>query len=182
MTNVETIAEEVKQLSPDGQKLIKAIVSGDVSSLVDPESLQATTNLVIRLTDQLDQLKNKQKEVNEMLHNLFDNDAELVQLTDTLNGVQQQCKARKMAIAATGLYIDLNVKVADLKEDIKMVTESLNTHLLNYYQITGSTSFDVTPTVEREFTVRARVKGDAKRRRNAPVVGQIGIDGAEVRQ
>lgn len=149
-------------------------------AMSDIETLQATRNLVIRLTGQLDELKSKRKEYNEMYKNLFVNDESLKQLDTQLQTVNKQVKDRKLAINRTGEALNLKAKINDITEDVKMVEESLSTHLVNLYTLTNSTSFDVSATEEREYVIKGKVKGKPKSKKNAPVKGQKDIFGGEI--
>lgn len=130
----------------------------DVKPEVDVEALDATQNIIIRLSDQLDELKKQQKELSNMTKNVFDNDTKLQSAQNTAEEANKEAKTRKQELNETTEIKELAMKTADVKEDIKMVEESLNTHLLNYYQMTGSTVIDQPDGSEREFKVTARMK------------------------
>lgn len=131
------------------------------TSLVDPETLDATQNLIIRLTQQLEDLQKQQRDLKEMLKNVFDNDDTLQQAQQIVDEQSKTAKSRKTEISQTPQVIELKTKIADLSEDLKMVMESLNTHLLNYYQLTGSKAVDFPGGEEREMVIRARLKKTA---------------------
>jgi peptidoglycan hydrolase CwlO-like protein len=125
---------------------------------VDVEALDATQNIIIRLSDQLDELKKQQKELGNMVKSVFDNDEKFQTAQSTATEATKEAKSRKEEINGTGEIKELHLKIADLKEDLKMVEESLNTHLINYFQMTGSTSVDQPDGTERQFKVTARMK------------------------
>jgi len=129
--------------------------------VVDAETLDATQNLIIRLTQQLEDLQKQQGDLKEMLKNIFDNDDALQQAQQIVDEQSKTAKSRKNEIAQTSQVIELKSKIADLSEDLKMVMESLNTHLLNYYQLTGSKAVDFPGGEEREMVIRARLKKTA---------------------
>lgn len=124
----------------------------------DSESYQATQNLIARLSTQLEELENEQKKVKDMLKDVFDNDAELSTAEETAKEAQKTQKERQGQLNDTQQVKDLRSKISDFQEDIKMVKESLNTHLINYFQMTGSMSVDMPDGNEREFTLNARLK------------------------
>lgn len=126
--------------------------------LVDAETLDATQNLIIRLTQQLEDLQKKQHDLKDMLKGVFDNDEELQKAEQIVTEQSKMAKNRKTELSASSQAIDLKTKIADLSEDIKMVIESLNTHLLNYYQLTGSQTVDFPGGEEREMVIRAKLK------------------------
>jgi chromosome segregation ATPase len=129
--------------------------------LVDAETLDATQNLIIRLTQQLEDLQKQQRDLKEMLKNIFDNDDKLQQAQQIVDEQSKEARSRKTEISQTPQAIELKSKVADLSEDLKMVMESLNTHLLNYYQLTGSKAVDFPGGEEREMVIRARLRRTA---------------------
>jgi len=125
---------------------------------IDAEALDATQNIIVRLSDQLDELRKQQKELGNMVKSVFDNDEKFQTAQNTATEASKEAKGRKQELNQTSEIKELQMKVADLKEDLKMVEESLNTHLLNYYQMTGSTIVDQPDGTEREFKVTARMK------------------------
>lgn len=132
--------------------------SSQADSNFDPEALDATQNLIIRLTQQMEELTKKQKDLRDMLKSIFENDEQLQQAEQVVTEQQKAAKNRKTELSASSQAIDLKTKIADLSEDIKMVQESLNTHLLNYYQLTGSQTVDFPGGEEREMVIRAKLK------------------------
>lgn len=127
-------------------------------SKIDQDSLDATQSLIHRLSGQLDELKTKQKELTDMVKGIFDNDDKLSTAKNTADEATKEARTRKQEINETTEIKELHIKVADVKEDLKMVQESLNTHLVNYFQMTGSTAVDLPDGTEREFKLTARLK------------------------
>jgi peptidoglycan hydrolase CwlO-like protein len=138
-----------------------SVDSTPTTPLVDAETLDATQNLIIRLTQQLEDLQKQQRDLKEMLKNIFDNDDKLQQAQQIVDEQSKEARSRKTEISQTPQAIELKSKVADLSEDLKMVMESLNTHLLNYYQLTGSKAVDFPGGEEREMVIRARLRKTA---------------------
>jgi predicted nucleic acid-binding Zn-ribbon protein len=130
-------------------------------TIVDPEALDATQNLIIRLTQQLEDLEKQQKDIKDMLKGVFDNDEALAKAQEVAEEQLKTAKSRRTEIAGSQQAIDFKVKIADLAEDIKMIMESLNTHLLNYYQLTGSQTVDFPGGEEREMVIKAKLKKGA---------------------
>ena len=124
----------------------------------DAESMDATQSLIQRLADQLDQLKAKQKELSEMLKNIFVNDETFNQNQLQAKEAAKAFKDRAAQLNETTEVKDLKMKLADLKEDLKMVEESLDIHCLNYYQMTNTFSFPTPAGSEREFVLKAHLK------------------------
>ncbi len=133
------------------------------SQAIDPVALDATQNLIIRLTQQLEDLQKKQKDLKDMLKGLFDNDENLQKAQAEAEAQLKTAKSRKTEVGQSSQAIELKNKIADASEDIKLIMESLNTHLLNYYQITGSTAVDFPGGEEREMVIRAKLKRGASK-------------------
>lgn len=128
-------------------------------TIVDVDSLEATQNLAIRLAGQLEGLNASLKNAREMYKNLFANDDRLAELDHEVEKASRAVKTRKLEIQQTKEAVDLKLKIADLSEDVKMVKESLSTHLLNIFQLTGSKDLDLPDGDTVEYNVRAWMKG-----------------------
>lgn len=124
----------------------------------DATALDATLNLIIRLSQQLDELTKKQKDLKDMLKGIYDNDEELAKANAEAENQMKAAKSRKNNLSQSAQAMDLKVKIADMSDDLKMIQESLNTHLLNYYQLTGSKAVDFPGGEEREMVIRAKLK------------------------
>lgn len=126
------------------------------------ETLTALQSVIERNADQLDQLKEQIKEVRESLKGVFENDSELGVAEDQVKEFTTQVKQRKSQLATSPVAMQLKAKLGDLGEEKKEVEEALSNHLLNYYELTHSTSFDTSDGDQREFSLRAAVKGKKK--------------------
>jgi predicted nuclease with TOPRIM domain len=124
----------------------------------DQETYNAVQNLIARLSAQLDELNQTVRSQREMLSNVYENDATLAEAKEKVQAIKNEEKAQQTKLSETEEVIGIKTKIAEITEDIKMVKESLNTHLLNYYQMTGSTTVDLPDGTEREFTVNANLK------------------------
>lgn len=124
----------------------------------DQETYNAVQNLIARLSAQLDELNQNVRSQREMLSNVYENDATLAEAKEKVQAIKNEEKAQQSKLAETEEVIGIKTKIAEISEDIKMVKDSLNTHLLNYYQMTGSTTVDLPDGTEREFTVNANLK------------------------
>lgn len=124
----------------------------------DQESMTATEGLIQRLATQLDELKVKQKELGEMLKGIFENDETLSTAQTQAKEATKTLKDRQGQLNETQEVKDIRMKLGDLKEDMKMIEESLDIHCLNYYQMTNSMVFPTLDGSEREFVLKARLK------------------------
>ena len=126
---------------------------------VDPDSFNATEGLVQRLSMQLDELKVKQKELADMLKGVFDNDEEFTTAQTAAEEAGKSLKDRLSVLNNSTQVKEMRIKLTEVREDLKMVQDSLNVHLVNYFQMTGgSTSFPTPDGTERDFTLQAKLK------------------------
>lgn len=131
-------------------------------STSDIESLTAVQGLIERLSNQMDELQQKQKDLSSMIKAIVDNDEGLQKVMQTAEEITADIKSKRQAIQEFPEVKELKLKLADVKEDIKMVYDSLNTHLVNYFQMTGSTAVDLPSGDEREFILNTRMKPKKK--------------------
>lgn len=133
-------------------------VEPSIEPAFDQETYNAVQNLIARLSAQLDELNQNVRSQREMLSNVYENDATLAEAKEKVQAIKNEEKAQQSKLSETEEVIGIKTKIAEISEDIKMVKDSLNTHLLNYYQMTGSTTVDLPDGTEREFTVNANLK------------------------
>ena len=122
------------------------------------ESLMAVQNIIQRYSGEYDEVNSRLKDLREMMKNMFDNDAELQELEEQAKTVTQDARNRKQRIKESPESVELQMKMKELKEEIGEIQETLNNHLLRYYQMTGSQVIEEPDGTEREFKVQARLK------------------------
>jgi len=122
------------------------------------ETLNSLQNIIQRYSEQQDQVSSKLRDLREMMKSLFDNDAELQELSEQAKAAQQDSKARKQRIKETPESVELQMKMKELKEEQGEIQDTLNNHLLRYYQLTGSQVIEEPDGSEREFKIQARLK------------------------
>lgn len=145
----EAVSEDVKKALEEDEKPAESF---------DQESMNATEGLIQKLATQLDELKAKQKQLSEMLKGIFDNDETFAKTQAEAKEAAKAFKDRSVQLNESPEVKDLKMKLADLKEDLKMVEESLDIHCLNYYQMTNTMTFPTPDGSEREFMLKARLK------------------------
>lgn len=164
--------DNTKTLSADDavQSIVDEQLTDDpslVSDDVDQEAaesdklavqLSSLQQLIERGAEQLDKLKDAQKQLRESLKNVFENDAQLNEAEEKAVQIQSEVKDRKAQLDASAEVRQLKMKLADIKEDMKDLEESLNNHLINLFQLTGTNSFDTSDGDQREFVLKARIK------------------------
>jgi uncharacterized phage infection (PIP) family protein YhgE len=174
-------APEQKDVLPEGEKM-SVLQSGDdlaaaalASTSMTDESTDETTasneladtlnhlqNVIERNADQLTKLSNELKLKRESLKNVFDNDAQLAEAAEEQQRQSQQVKERKAQLQNSSEALQLKTQIGELNEQKKEIEDTLSNHLLNYYQLTNSTSFDTSDGDQWEFNIKAKVKGKKK--------------------
>lgn len=110
-------------------------ISGYEVQVTDVETVK---NLALREIEQLKELKEKQKLLNEEKQSILDNDTELSRKESDIQPVVDEIKKIKKTIKASEQFMAIESKAKDLKEDIDMVKDSLSNALINYTKLTGS--------------------------------------------
>ena len=72
--------------------------------------------------------------------------------------IQNELKEKKAKISTDPAQVALKLEVAELANNKREIEETLSSHLVNYHQLTGSTSFDTSDGDQWEFKISARVK------------------------
>lgn len=123
----------------------------------DKETFVAIKGLVQRLAQQLDEVIAKQKEYKERLKNLMDNDSQLQAYVDESAKATKAVTQRKVELNQSLEGKEIRAKIKELGEEIKDLKDSLTNNLLNYFQITGTQSFETDDGQEREFKLDAKL-------------------------
>ncbi len=147
---------------PDGYEVLVSDEDESVDQVANAEafgeSLMAIQNIIQRYSIEFDDVNVKLKDIREMMKNLFDNDAELQELEEQAKTVTQDARNRKQRVKESPESVELQMKMKELKEEQNEIQETLNNHLLRYYQMTGSQVIEEPDGTEREFKVQARLK------------------------
>lgn len=127
------------------------------------ETLTSLQNVIERNASQLEKLKKDLKEKREMLRNVFENDSTLGEAQEQMATFNAQVKDRKIKLQADPQVTSFKVQIGELNEQKKEIEEALSNHLVNYYSLTNSKSFDTSDGDQWDFEVRAKVKGRPKK-------------------
>ena len=122
------------------------------------ETLNALQGVIERNARELGQLNKQLKEKREMLKNMVDNDTEVSAAAEKVKLIQNELKEKKAKISTDPAQVALKLEVAELANNKREIEETLSSHLVNYHQLTGSTSFDTSDGDQWEFKISARVK------------------------
>lgn len=122
------------------------------------QTLHSLENVIESKAKKLMQLKDKMKKKRQMISNVFENDQEYQEVEEQKTEVYQEWKQRKNTLNETVQVRQLKEDLRDLKNDQKDLEASLSNHLINYHQLTNSTSFDTSDGDQWEFKIKAKVK------------------------
>lgn len=127
------------------------------SNPTDVQDYQAVKGIIQRLAVQLDELKERQKDYKQRIKNLLENDLELSQLEEQAKNASDGMKKRKQQLMNSLEAKEAKAKAKEIAEEMADIQDSLTNHLLNYFQITGTQSFDTISGGEREFKLTAKL-------------------------
>lgn len=122
------------------------------------ETLQYLQGLIERNAEQLKAVREQLKHKRESLENILENDQELSQAEEAAKAQVLEVKQRKSALQSSPEAVNIKNELLELREQIAEIEDTLNAHLLNYYQLTNSTSFDTSDGDQWDFTVKAKLK------------------------
>lgn len=137
-------------------------LASPVATAAGQDSMSAVQAIIVRQSSRLDELKDQMKKLNESMRSIFDNDQALAQAEEQAKESSKVQKERKQQLNQSAEAMQLKYKIGEIRDQVKDLEESLNNHLLNYYQITGSKFFDTEMGEQREFAVRAKLLGKKK--------------------
>lgn len=121
-------------------------------------TLSSLQNLIERHAGELNRLGEELKLKRESLKNVFENDTELGEAEAQLKVFSEQLKERKAKMQSDPQVTSLKVQIGELNDQKKEIEETLSNHLVNYYGLTQSTSFDTSDGDQWEFNIKAKVK------------------------
>jgi len=130
---------------------------GASQGVMDQETFIAVKGLIQRLSMNLDELNTKQKDLRQSLTNIADNDLALAEMEEQAKDAQLAYKKRKKDLMESTEAKEIRGKLKELNEEKRDLQDSLTNHLLNYFQMTGTQSFETPSGGEREFKLNARL-------------------------
>jgi DNA repair exonuclease SbcCD ATPase subunit len=123
------------------------------------QTLESLQNIIERNANELARVKDELKEKRESLKSVFENDAPLQEIKNEVEVMSQQVKERKAKINNDPQATSLKLGIGELNQEKKEIEETLSNHLINYYSMTNSKSFDTAGGDQWEFDIKAKVKG-----------------------
>lgn len=121
-------------------------------------TLSSLQGVIERNAQHLETIAHEMKEKREELKNVFDNDAQLEAAETQAKETSSKVKERRSQLQSDPQVTSLKVQLGELSQQKKEIEETLSNHLVNYYSITNSTSFDTSEGDQWEFSVKAKVK------------------------
>jgi chromosome segregation ATPase len=122
------------------------------------ETLGSLQRLIESHANKMGLVNHELKEKRSSLRNVFDNDETLADAQQEASEVTTKVKERKSQLQADSQVTSLKVEIAELNEQKKEIEETLSNHLVNYHQLTNSTSFDTSDGDQWDFNIRAKIK------------------------
>lgn len=130
----------------------------EVSSDELADTLQHLQNVIERNALQLSKIAQEIKEKRESMQSVFENDQQLAETEDQADVIVQQVKERRAQIQNNPQVISLKNAIGELNQEKKEIEETISNHLINYYSLTQSKSFDTSDGDQWEFDIKAKVK------------------------
>src|SRR4029078_9498019 len=127
------------------------------------ETLTSLQNLIERYANELNRLGEELKQKRKSLKSVFENDTQLAEATAKVEIISEDVKTRKSQLQTDPQVTSLKVQLSELNDQKKEMEETLSNHLVNYHQITNSTSFDTSDGDQWDFAIKARIKARKNR-------------------
>lgn len=155
--------EDAQELAINAiSKAAEQAADGDLSESEKSDqfakTLQSLEKVVESKAKKLMRLKDEMKKKRQMIKNVFENDQDFQEVAEQKTEVYQQWRQRKSELNETVQVRQLKDDLRELKDERKDLEESLSNHLINYHQLTNSTSFDTSEGDQWEFKIKAKVK------------------------
>lgn len=159
------LSEGAADLAPQSSKTL-SVASADDDEIARSnelaETLSSLQNLIERYANELRRVSDELKEKRESLSNVFDNDAQLGEAEAKVEAIAEEVKTRRSQLQTDPQVTSLKVQIGELNDQKKEIEETLSNHLVNYHQITNSTSFDTSDGDQWDFNIRAKIKSRKK--------------------
>lgn len=150
-------ALEAAGASKPGMEVDEVQASDDLA-----KSLNYLQNVIERNATELERVEHEIKEKRESLQSVFENDTELAAAEEEASQATLKLKERRGNMQNNPQVATLRVQLKEIQDQKKEIEETLSNHLINYFQITQSTSFDTSDGDQWDFSVKAKVKARKK--------------------
>ncbi len=122
------------------------------------DTLSALQAVIERNAMELERIGKAMREKRESLESVLQNDTTLASAEEELKKQTMEVKQRKSSVMSSPQVVSIKNDILEITQQRKEVEEALNTHLLNYYSLTHSTSFDTSDGDQWDFLVTAKLK------------------------
>ena len=154
------------QQSQTGQELAEAALAESNTAILDEvkqsddlaDSLVQLQNVIERNALESEKIAEDLKLKRESLRSVYEHDLRLSEAEEVAQLKSQQVKEEKSRLLASPQTVAIRTAIAELSAQKKELEETLSNHLLNYFQLTNSKSFDTSDGDQWEFSVAAKVK------------------------
>jgi len=162
VTGDDLALDALSQASQDTPSLTAGNDDSEENELAESnqlaETLSSLQGVIERNAQHLETIANEMKLKREELKNIFDNDSSLSEAQNLAKETSSKVKERRAVLQSDPQVTSLKVQVGELSQQKKEIEETLSNHLVNYYSLTNSKSFDTSEGDQWEFSVRAKVK------------------------
>ena len=152
------MAQTGDELAKQALESVQAATDEAASSDKLAETLNSLQAVIERNANELLEVSKTLKEKREMLKNTLDNNTEIAEAETKAKALNDEIKQKKAKVAASQEVVNLKLEIAEIAQNKREIEETLSSHLVNYHQLTGSTSFDTSDGDQWEFSIQARVK------------------------
>ncbi|MFH2022122.1 MAG: hypothetical protein ABIJ33_02490 [Patescibacteria group bacterium] len=150
----------IAAVSKQTKELTEAEEVAQSNELAD--TLTSLQSLIERNAKRINQVRQDLREKKESLKSVYDNDGQLSSAQEELKQYDQKVRERQVQISNDPQAVTLRNDIGELNESKKDLEMALSDHLVNYYQLTNSTSFDTSDGDQWEFKITAKVKTQRK--------------------
>lgn len=126
------------------------------------DTLNHLQNIIERNANELARINAELKERRDSLKSVFENDQQLSEAQDHVQEMTNAVKERRTQLQNDPQATSLKAKIGDLNEQKKEIEETISNHLINYFGLTNSKSFDTSDGDQWEFDIKAKVKSRKK--------------------
>lgn len=126
------------------------------------DTLNHLQNVIERNANNLNRIKEQLKAKRESLSSVFENDTQLSEASEEASRVTTAVKERRSQLQNDPQVSQLKMQIGELNEEKKELEETISNHLVNYYGLTNSKSFDTSDGDQWDFDIKAKVKNRKK--------------------
>lgn len=127
----------------------------EISVTETDQTIISLQNIIERNANALKEVKKNKKLVADQQKSIVENDPIIAELTEQMQPLMQEIAERKAKIKSNVEFVKLNVQKKELGEEEKEISETLSSHLTNYYTMTGTKSIPNSQGSEVGFKIKS---------------------------